>query len=89
MVGYLVQFAHMPTIKVTFVQATFLQATFVLATYVHIMIISAVTDLILTKLFGHNFLGLFIVVEYKNFEPNTFLEEKKYFGPKFFGPNYF
>ena len=44
-----------PTVTVTFVQATFVLATFVLATFVlatfvHIRNISAVTDLILTKL---------------------------------------
>ena len=43
----------MPTVKVTFVQATY-----VLATFVHFSNISAVTDPILTKLFGPIFLGL-------------------------------
>ena len=35
--------------------ATFVQSTYVRATIVHISIISAVTDLILTKLFGSKF----------------------------------
>ena len=35
---------------------TFAQATFVLAAFVHIRNISAVTDQILAKLFGPNFL---------------------------------
>ena len=41
---------QIPTIQLTFVQATFVQATFVHGTFVHIRNISAVTDLILTKL---------------------------------------
>ena len=44
----------MPTVMVTFVKATY-----VLATFVHIRNISAVTDPILTKLFGPNFWGPF------------------------------
>ena len=44
-VGSWDQLEQIPTVTVTFVQATF-----VLATFVHIRIVSAVTDLILTKL---------------------------------------
>ena len=41
---------QIPTVTVTYVLAIFVQATFVLETFVHIRNISAVTDLILTKL---------------------------------------
>ena len=52
---------------------TFVKATYVLAKFVHISNISAVTDPILNKLFGPNFLGVIIFV----------------LGPNFFGPKFF
>ena len=64
---------------------TFAQATYFLATFVHVSIISAVTDLILTELFG----ALIFVDQY--FWPNYFLDHNffllKYF--YFFDPNIF
>ena len=42
-------------VKATYVLATFVLETYALATFVHISNISAVTCLILTKLFGPNF----------------------------------
>ena len=62
----------MPTVMVTIVQATF-----VLATFVHIRNISAVTDLILTKLFVPNFWQALIFLH------------TKFCGPTFFGPKIF
>ena len=50
---------------------TFVQATFLLGTFVHISNISALTDQILTKLLGPNFLGVFIFVD-QNFLDKTF-----------------
>ena len=61
----------MPTVTVTFVKATF-----VLATFVHIKNMSAVTDPILTKRLGPNFL-----------QTLTFLIE--IFLPKFCEPKIF
>ena len=45
------------------VTVTFVQATFLLGTFVHISNIWALTDLILTKLLGSNFLGVSIFVD--------------------------
>ena len=81
----------MPTVMVTFVQATF-----VLATFVHIRDISFVTDPILTKRLGQDFLQASTVVidiffpkfslteffwDLKNFLDQKFCE------PKIFRPN--
>ena len=51
---------------------TFVQATFLLGTFVHISNISDLTDPILTKLLGPNFLGASIFVG-QNFCPTTHL----------------
>ena len=61
---------------------TFVLATFVLATFVHISNISTVTDLILTKLFGPNFLQAYFLGS------NIFLI-KILFDSNFFGPKHF
>ena len=64
-------------VKLT-VTVTFVQATFILAIFVHIRNISAVTDPILTKRLGPNFL-----------QALTFLIEiflPKFCEPKIFGP---
>ena len=50
---------------------TLVQATFVLATFVHIRNISAVTDQILTKLFGPNILGVLLFSTKILFEQNA------------------
>ena len=63
----------MPSVTVTFVQATFFLATFVLFPN-----ISAVTDPIMTKLFGHNFGALMTIF----FVPNFF--DTIFFGHKIF-----
>ena len=78
---------------------SFVQATYVLAMFVHISNISAVSDPILTKLFGPNFSGSkFLWTNIIFFGPNLFvdqqfcwnqyfLESKKIFRSKiFFGP---
>ena len=52
---------------------TFVQATFLLGTFVHISNISDLTDPILTKLLGPNFLGASIFVGQNPFCPTTLL----------------
>ena len=53
---------------------TFVKATYVLAIFVRIRIISAVTDLILTKLCGPNFGGLHFL-DQTFLDPNIFWTE--------------
>ena len=61
----------MPTVIVTFVQATY-----ALVTFVHISNISAVTVLILTKLFGPIFFGVIIFCRPKCSWTNIFQDTK-------------
>ena len=60
---------------------TFVQATYVLGTFAHISIISAVTDLILTKLLGPKFLQQYLSCYQPHFDQT--------FGTQFFGGLYF
>ena len=53
------------------VTVTFAQATFLLGTFVHISNISDLTEPILTKLLGSNFLGPSIFVGQDSFCPTT------------------
>ena len=73
---------------------TFVQATYFLATFVHISIISAVTEPILTKLFGPNLLGALILVDKNSCLDQTSFDQKYFLDQICFltlisGPNSF
>ena len=86
----------MSTVTVTYVHTTFVHTTFVLVSFVNIRNISAVTDPILTKLYGPNiFLGLNLFGPKKNISQvhldQLFFGTKKFsvLTQKYFLPNFF
>ena len=76
-------FLQMPIVMVTFIQATF-----VLATFIHIRNISAVTEVILAKLFWADILGAIIfwanILFYPNFFAQNCLDPNSFLDPNFF-----
>ena len=76
------------------INATFVQETYVLVTFVNISNISVVTDLILTKHFGPNFVGaltLFGLTSFDQiiFRPNFFVTLVFFLARFFFCQNFF
>ena len=72
---------------------TFVLATYAMVAFVHISNISAVSGPILTKLFGHNFLGVTIFAAQNILGPKFFRNKlfwtQKFLGPKVFRPKFF